>query len=489
LPAGVFALGVASGDPLADRIMLWTRLASAPTAVDGGAPDGDVEVAFDVATDDAFEDLVASGIAIASPALGHSIHVDVTGLAPDTWFHYRFRASGQTSETGRTRTFPAADATPDRFRFVFASCQDLQWGRYPAWGRASEQPDLDAVVFLGDYIYEINLGDLSPTGDGSRVWAGPVPMTLADYRMRYAQTKADPQLQAAHLMAPWIVTFDDHEVSNNYAGDVGQADIDQPNSRDRRLAAYQAWYEHTPIRIDEVPDEPGPADFADLRVHRDFSFGSLARLFAIETRQHADPPACREGGDLLSDEGPLCPEAEDPARTNLGDEQESWLFDGLGATDAAWNVIANPLMLAELNVGTAEEPAFTRDAWSGYPAARQRLLGAIVDAKVPNPVVVTGDWHASFVLDVKAEADGPTVMPEFLASSISTIAFENDYRALNPQVRYFAVEHGYGLVTVTPEQLECEFHYVDDVWDADAPISRIDRWVVRDGEHEASAST
>ena len=152
-------------------------------------------------------------------------------------------------------------------------------------------------------------------------------------------------------------------------------------------------------------------------------------------------------------------------------------------------MIANPLMLAELNTGTVDAPAYTRDTWSGYPAARQRLLAAIAEADVSNPGVVTGDWHASFVLDVKAEPDGPTVMPEFLASSISTVAFETDYRPANPHVRYFAVEHGYGLVTVPPEQLVCEFHYVDDVWDADAPLSRIDRWIVRDGEHEASALT
>ena len=288
LAAGSFALGVASGDPLHDRVVIWTRLASAPVAVDGGSPSTDVEVAYDVATDEAFTDLVASGIATATAALAHSVHVDVTGLRPDTWYFYRFRAGDQTSPTGRTRTFPAADASPNSFRFVFASCQDFQWGRYGAWRHAAAEADLDAVLFLGDYIYETNLGDLSPDKAGDRVWANGAAFTLAEYRQRYAQTKGDADLQAAHHAAPWLTIFDEHEVSNNYAGDVSQPDRDRPNSGDRRLAAYQAWYEHTPIRI-----EPEPSAFDDLRVHRSLQFGNLASIFAIETRQHADPPPCR----------------------------------------------------------------------------------------------------------------------------------------------------------------------------------------------------
>ncbi len=369
LPPGAFALGVASGDPLTDRVMLWTRLASDPLVEGGGSPEGDVEVAFDVAIDADFADLVVSGVATATDDLGHSVHVDVSGLEPDTWYHYRFRAGDQTSPVGRTRTFPAAGESPEQFRFVFASCQDLQWGEYGAWGRAAELSDVDAVVFLGDYVYELNLGDLSPDRSARRAWAGPEPETVVDYRRRYAQTKADLQLQAAHEMAPWIVTFDDHEVSNNYAGDVGQADIDQPASRDRRLAAYQAWYEHTPIRLDPLPTE-----FAELDVHRSFDFGDLARVYAIETRQRADVPACRTDGSLVSDEGPLCEAAEDEARSNLGADQEQWLVDALADSATTWNVLANPIMLAGLNLGTAAEPSFTRDAWDGYPAARRRLL-------------------------------------------------------------------------------------------------------------------
>ena len=479
LTESIFSLGVASGDPLDDRVMLWTRLAADPLAPDGASPSGDVEVAFDVATDDSFDDLVASGVAVATPALGHSVHVDVSGLRPDTWYAYRFRAGGRTSAVGRTRTFPVADASPRSLRFVFASCQDYQWGHYGAWAHVAREQDLDAVVFLGDYIYELNLGDLSPTRTGARVWAGPPPESLEDYRRRYAQTKSDPQLQAAHEVAPWLVTWDDHEVSNNYAGDVGQDDIDVPASRDRRLAAYQAWYEHTPVRI-----EPEPVDFEQLDIHRGFTFGDLATFWVIETRQHADAPACRSDGSLVSDEGPACEALEDPARSNLGQDQERWLVEGLSDSTTTWNLLANPIMLAGLNLGTPDEPLITRDAWVGYPETRRRVLAAVQESNVSNPVVVTGDWHASFVLDVAEEPGGPTVMPEFLVSSISTVLFPTDYREHNSHVRYFVAEHGYAVVSVTPRELRCDFRYVADVWDPDTGIARTDSWVLAAGSRE-----
>ncbi|MFN8053370.1 MAG: alkaline phosphatase D family protein [Acidimicrobiales bacterium] len=486
LAAGSFALGVASGDPTPDKVLLWTRLASEPKAVGGGSPTTDVEVAYDVATDAAFEKLVASGVVTATAERAHAVHVDVTNLDPDTWYHYRFRAGDQTSPVGRTRTLPAADAAVDRFTFVFASCQDYQWGRYGAWKHASEEPDLDLVVFLGDYIYEITLGDLSPEKSGDRVWANAETKTLDDYRVRYAQTKSDLQLQAAHQAAPWVTMFDDHEVSNNYAGDVGQADGVAPGSHERRLAAYQAWYEHTPIRVTPEPDS-----YDSLVVHRSIPFGRLASMFAIETRQHADPPACRgesTGGGVMqtaNDQGPDCADRNREDRTNLGAEQEAFLLDGLRDSDATWNIIANPVMMAGLNLGTPEAPEYQLDAWDGYPAARNRLLDRITGSKVSNPVVVTGDWHASFVMDVKRTPDGPTIMPEFLAGSITTVSFATDYRAANPHVRYFATDHCYGLVTVTAAELRCEFKYVADVWDANTAISKVDGWKVTAGDHIA----
>lgn len=480
LSANSFSLGVASGDPTADSVMLWTRLCSDPLVDGGGSPTSDVEVAYDVATDEEFAELVASGIALATADLAHSVHVDVTGLASDSWYYYRFRAGEQTSPVGRTRTFPKASASKERLKFAVASCQDFQWGYYGAWAHVAVESDLDAVVFLGDYIYESNLGDLSPDKSAKRVWATAKAETLSEYRLRYAQTKADPQLQAAHHVVPWLTTFDDHEVANNYAGDVGEFDAGEPKSRDRRLAAYQAWYEHTPIRVESVP-----TSFDAITVHRSVTFGSLASIFAIETRQHADPPPCRTAAAGFTDDGPDCDERNDPARTNLGEVQEKWLSGALADSESQWNILANPLMLAGINIGTAAEPLYTRDAWDGYPVVRRRLLDHIVDSKVSNPVVVTGDWHASFVLDVKAEPDGPVLMPEFLASSITTFIFGTDYRAENPHIRYFVGEHCYGLVTVTPDDLLYEFKYIADVWDPETKISHVDGWRVTAGDPTA----
>lgn len=488
LAANSFALGVASGDPFHDKVLIWTRLASDPVAVGGGSPTADVEVAYDVSANETFTDLVASGVVTASSDLAHSVHVDVTNLKSNTWYFYRFRAGDQTSPVGRTRTFPKPDEKADQLRFAYASCQDYQWGHYGAWRHVAAEEELDLVVFLGDYIYETNLGDLSPDKSAARVWANGAALTLDDYRQRYAQTKSDELLQSAHHAVPWLTTFDDHEVSNNYAGDVGQGDKDQPNSRDRRLAAYQAWYEHTPIRISPEPDS-----FDDLAVHRRLSFGSLASLYAIETRQHADPPPCRDQPPdtpllALTDDGPDCAEREEPGRSNLGTEQEEWLGSGLAGSSSTWNVICNPIMMAGLNIGTPEAPEFTRDTWDGYPASRERLLTAIEESKVPNPVVVTGDWHASFVLDVKRTPDGPTVMPELLASSMTTVIFAEDYREANPHVRYFVPEHGYGLVTVTADELRCDFKYIADVWDPETEISTVDTWTVTAGDPVAKSA-
>ncbi len=485
LAAAAFPLGVASGDPLSDRVMLWTRVFPADAASDAA-----VEVAFDVATDEDFADLVASGIADASADLAHSVHVDVSGLKADAWYYYRFRAGDQTSAVGRTRTFPESGADAEKFRFVFASCQDFQWGQYGAWKRASELEDLDAVVFLGDYIYEMNLGDLSPDKSAQRVWNTPEAMTVDHYRTRYSQAKADPSLQAMHHLVPWIFTFDDHEVSDNYAGDVGGSDINEPKSRARRLAAYQAWYEHTPIRLADPPAGEDAEDFAELVVNRGFEFGSLASLFMIETRQHADPPPCRTTTGYLADSGGSCEPMFDDDRVNLGDAQEKWLHGAIADSTTKWNILGNPVMLAGLNIGTAAQPAYYRDMWDGYQASRIRLLQTITGSGVSNPVTITGDWHASFVLDVLAEPHeqrSAQVMPEFLVSAISSVLFSNDYTAQNPHVRYFHAEHGFAVATVTPDQFECEFHYISDVWNPDAPVTRTDKWAVKDGEHRAAA--
>lgn len=488
LPHDLFALGVASGDPLTDRVMLWTRLVNDPLAPAGNVDpaSGDVEVAWDVAADSAFTELVASGTATASAALAHSVHVDVGGLEPDRWYWYRFRIGPRTSPVGRTRTLPKPDADPDRFRFVVASCQDFQWGHYAAWHHVAAEEDLDAVFFLGDYVYEYSLGDQSPSKTGARVWANDVTITLDDYRLRYAQVRSDASLQRVHHAVPWIVTWDDHEVSNNYAGDVGQTDVREPRSRERRLAAYQAWYEHMPIRLDPVP-----TDFDEIELHRSFRFGSLVTAFVIETREFSDPAACRPdaptGFDMstLNDDQPSCEERFDESRTNLGAAQEAWLIESMTTSDTTWNVLANPTMFAGMNVGTREAPMHTMDLWDGYVAVRNRVLSAIAEANVPNPVIVTGDWHASFVLDVIPEGAAEPLMSEFVVTAISSLLFPQDHRGANDHIRYFRALHGYAVFTVRPSEFVAEYRYLADVWDPLSPIVATDSFVVRAGERVA----
>lgn len=490
LPEGLFSLGVASGDPLHDRVVLWTRLVADPLAASGGVETGDVELAYDVATDDSFGELVASGTVTAPAALAHSVHLDVAGLDADTWYAYRFRIGDRTSPTGRTRTLPAADASPERFRFVVASCQDFQWGHYAAWRHAADEDGLDAIFFLGDYVYEYSVGDQSPSKTGARVWANDAAVTLDDYRLRYAQVRADVSLQEAHQRVPWMITWDDHEVSNNYAGDVASHDVYESRSRDRRLAGYQAWYEHMPVRI-----TPEPTDFDDMSLHRSFRFGSLASAFVIETREHADPPPCRvdmpDGTPPLAytDDRPSCEERFDEGRTNLGAAQEEWLLSALRTSDTEWNILANPTMFAGMNIGTREEPAYTLDMWDGYPAVRNRVLAAIVEAEVSNPVVVTGDWHASFVLDVIPDDATDPLMTEFVVTSISSVVFPTDYREANDHIRYFQAKNGYAVFTVTAEQLVAEFRYLADVWDPMSPIETTDAFAVRSGGRVAEPTT
>ena len=287
LPGPPFTLGVASGDPTPTAVILWTRLAPDPLN-GGGMPAVDVPVGWEVATDDAFTQVVASGTTIATPAHGHTVHVDATGLAPDTWFHYRFTASGFTSPVGRTRTAPAAGSSPASMRFAFASCQNWPAGYYTAH-RALAAEDVDVVHFLGDYIYEN--GSQGPV----RPHNSPEITTLTAYRNRYALYRGDPDLQASHAAFPWIITWDDHEVENNYAGLNPQDPADAATFAARRAVAYQAWWEHQPVRL---PAPTGP----DLTIRRSFDWGDLARFAVVDGRQHRSDQAC---GDSL---GPPCPD-------------------------------------------------------------------------------------------------------------------------------------------------------------------------------------
>jgi alkaline phosphatase D len=400
--------------------------------------------------------------------------VDADGLEPDTWYHYRFRVGDHVSPVGRTRTFPAAGAAPERMRVAVANCQDYQFGRYAAYRHmAADEPD--AVLFLGDYIYELPGVDDPDQALAERRYLGGVPETVDDFRLRYAITQLDEDLRAAHHAAPWIVTFDDHEVVNNYAGDDGALAGSGPEFLERRAAAYQAWYEHLPLRI-EPPDDEGM-----VRVHREARFGDLARFLVVETRQHADVPPCRDTS--LLDEGPGCAEQDEEGRTALGEEQAGWLLDALAEEGAAtWQVLVSPVLLAGLDIAEpGEPPSFYLETWDGYAAERRRIVAALADPAVANPVVLSGDYHASFVADVHLEprdVASPVVAPELLATAVSSVPFAADHTAANPHVRYFEARNGYLACDITAEAITAEFRYVEDVGDPASPVTTAATFVV-----------
>ena len=470
-----FTLGVASGDPLPDGVVLWTRLAPDPLH-GGGMAAAQVDVAWEIARDEAMKDVARSGTVTASPELAHSVHVEVTGLEPDRPYWYRFRAGDAESPTGRTRTAPAAGAPAQRMRFAFASCQNYAHGYYTAHANLARE-DLDAVFFLGDYIYEGN-----PRGDIVRGYERTGwGFTLADYRDRYAQYKSDRDLQAAHAAFPWILTWDDHEVENNYAGGFEKDDLHKAALLER-AAAYQAYYEHQPLR---VPRPQGP----DLRLYRSLSFGDLVTFFVLDTRQYRSPevPLCREEDEVPSG---YCPASLDPKRTMLGAEQRGWLLGGLASSRAQWNVVAQSVRFAQQdsNPDPAKHTFDGVDNWMGYVADRQAVLEQL--ARTRNPVVLSGDSHVNFVYDLKrdfSDSRSPVIGAELLGTSISSegdpspASTQFDPSTKNPQLRFFDNHRGYVRCSIERSRLTADFRAVATVRQPTAPVRTTATFAIDDG--------
>ena len=473
LPDWPFRLGVASGDPLPDRVVLWTRLAPDPLAPRGGMPDAPVPVFWEVANDEGFSLIVRTGLAVASPTLAHSVHVDVNGLEPDRWYYYRFWAAGHASEVGRTRTMPAADGAPARLRFASASCQNFKEGFYTAYANLVEE-DLDLVVFLGDYIYESGMDGPVRQHDAGRI------QDLTGYRNRYAHYRSDPNLREAHARFPWIVTWDDHEVSNNYAGllpDENAPSSAPPPERFPALRgeAYLAWYEHMPVRL--LPPKTNA-----LRIYRQLDFGDLASFLVLDTRQYRTDQDCMD--EALA---PICPEFPNPDGDMLGPAQESWLTARLGASSAIWNVLAQQVVFSPTPLGVA----LNYDQWDGYPIARQRVIDFLDQAAIRNPVVLTGDVHASGASFVPRDVAGFTgpLAAEFVATGISSGGLDESTAQLvetilqgYPHVKYFdAVLRGYIRHEVTRETWRADFRLVETTAQESSPIATAASFVVEDG--------
>lgn len=469
-----FTMSIASGDPTPRGVVLWTRLAPEPFTADGGMPSRPVPVEWQVARDPRMRDVVRAGTAVALPQLAHSVHVEVDGLEPDRVYYYRFRHGGDVTEIGRTRTAPERRARVQDLSFAFASCQRWSDGFYsPYWHMAKE--DLDFVVHLGDYIYEYEL-DAGLRGSPPPAPAREAPRTLHQWRMRYALHKSARNLQMVHERFPWIVTWDDHEVQNDYAGTTSQYEGDIAGLR---AAAYQAWYEHQPVR------RPDPS-LRHPRIYRRLHWGDLAQFDVLDSRQYRDPPPCGWG------EAPACKAAYDPDISMLGRRQERWLMDGLSASAARWNVLANNVMMARLDHDGDAGDRLWHDAWDGYPAARNRITNHFVDAGVRNPVIITGDWHSTFVNDIKKNFDkpkSPVVATEFVGTSISTngddIVYGPYYGPMikfNPHIRFFEGDkRGYVRCRLNRSEWRTDLRMVTTVSRPIAPGYTLASFVVEDG--------
>ena len=458
----LFTLGVASGDPTATSVVLWTRLAPDPLN-GGGMGAANARVDWQVATDAAMTSIVKAGAVDALARDGHALNVQVAGLAPNSWYYFRFGHRGEWSRIGRTRTFPAANVMPTQMRFVLASCQDYEAGYYAAWRDALVQEQVDFVLFVGDYIYEYGADLTKPL---ERRNNGAEILSATDYRNRYALYRLDPQLQAMHAAVPFIATPDDHEVDNNQAGNIPEDDQTPEEFRIRMVNAYQVYRESMPMLPSVV------ARASRLKLFRRLDFGRLAAFNVLDTRQYRTDQPCNDGLQVLQ----ACGAILAPNATLLGAEQEQWLMRNLRYTPSLWNVLAQQVMMMRWDLGALAGPGrnmFNVDAWDGYQVARDRLMQFLALHNVPNAVVLTGDIHSSWAADLKADFANPgsaVVGSEFVCSSITSVFGDNNDPLVkftlpaNPHIRHFdGLHRGYALCTVTPSQWRTDFRAVTRV--------------------------
>ncbi len=505
----VFAHGVASGDPMPDRVLLWTRVTPTRSATPGSGDGPRVRVRWEVARDAGFRRVVRRGQVSTGPSRDHTVKVDVDGLEPATWYHYRFTYGGTTSRTGRTRTAPGRRATPDNLRLGVVSCANLQAGWFSAYRHLAARDDLHAVLHLGDYLYEYGPGEYG-YGQANEDIRSHRParemVALADYRQRHAQYKADPDLQELHAAYPFIVTWDDHEVTNDQWEDG--AENHQPGTeggyRRRRARAHRAYDEWMPVRMS------GTADLRDgTRLFRRLRFGALAEISMLDLRTYRDEQVDQTG-------------VSDPDRTMTGTEQMRWLRDSLARRGPQWKLVGNPVMIAPVNFGALPDEltgavndvtgllpedgvASNTDQWDGYTADRNRVLRHLLDHSVEDVVFVTGDIHSGWACELPKDAsdylyENParvTAGVEFVCSSVTSnnlkditgdptgvtsTAVEEGIKANNRHIRYLNFDdHGYSVLDLTPERAQMDWFVISDRADPQATVRWDASWVTRSG--------
>jgi alkaline phosphatase D len=457
----VFRHGVASGDPLRDRVVLWTR-------VTPGRPGEVVDVGWMLARDARMSRVFASGSIRTSAERDYTVKLDAVALEPGTTYYYRFSARGARSPVGRARTLPARPT--NRVRLAIVSCSNFPFGFFNVYARLAARRDLDAVLHLGDYIYEYENGRYGgrEEGDGKPLDRVPFPdkeiVSLDDYRARYGQYREDPDLQAAHQQHTFIPVWDDHEFSNNaWREGAENHDATEGEWSDRKTAAMRAWLEWMPVR------ESASALAGDYRLYRHFAFGDLADVLMLDTRiEGRDLQAAREDVAAL----------ERTSRQLLGVRQEEWLAETLRDSTAAgkpWQILGQQVMMSpQVERGVA---AANPDSWDGYRAARERVFDAAADVK--HLVVLTGDVHSSWGYDLTRDPfDGKTYNPATGAGAIGTeivtpsVTSPNRLqadqleriRAARPHLKYVSGEHrGYVVLDLTRERLQADWWYVPTI--------------------------
>ena len=462
-----FTLGVASGVPRNNSVILWTRLAPEPFA-GGGMPNMDVQLRVRVTRAENLRDSVIDRIITAPAADGHSVHFRADGLEPGAEYWYQFELADFVSPVGRTRT--AGSGALDNFRLAFASCQHFESGHYAAYRDIAEAiPDL--IVHLGDYIYEYGPGDIS--NNPVRQHLSAEIQTLWDYRNRHAQYRSDPHLQAAHAIAPWLVALDDHEIDNNWAGYTPQDPEQQTDLefRVRRWAALKAYYEHMPIEF-----RPELSDLnSSLQIYGSFEFGDLLKVILLDTRQYRADQPCGQGFPADDD----CSERYSNDISFTGREQEQWLNRELADSDSHWNLMAQQTWFSQFRyVGNR----YNMDQWDGYPAQRQKVIQQLARPELSNPVILSGDWHCGCAMNVLSNFDDPLATPvaaELAGTSISSncswISAVEESLPENPHVEYFSGNRrGYVLCELDREQMRAQYRLVEQSRDPNSTVE-IDR--------------
>ncbi|MEU9710212.1 alkaline phosphatase D family protein [Streptomyces sp. NPDC047967] len=487
--APAFLHGVASGDPLPDGVLLWTRVTPEPGAEPGSGAGPDTPVRWEVAEDREFARIAANGVTVASAASDHTVKADVRGLRPATAYYFRFSAGdGVRSAVGRTRTAPAADATTTGLRFGVVSCANWEAGWFSAYRHLAARPDLDAVLHLGDYLYEYGTGEYTTRGTAVREHRPAHEiLDLADYRTRHGHYKTDDDLQALHAAHPVIAIWDDHEFANDAWSGGAQNHTPETEGawRQRVAAAKQAYFEWMPVRAS-----------TEGTVYRRLRFGRLADLHLLDLRSFRSEQASVGSGKV-----------DDPARTMTGRAQLDWLKAGLAGSDAAWKLVGTSVMISPVAFGALPahllEPlagllglpkeglAVNVDQWDGYTADRKELISHLQDRAVADTVFLTGDIHMAWANDVPVRAAtyplSPSAATEFVVTSVTSDNLDDllrvapgtvspvaaaAVRAANRHVKWVDLDsHGYGVLDVTAEHAQMDYYVLSDKTARDATSS------------------